>query len=30
MPAQDRTILLTAILADGVNLGLTRMAEAVR
>jgi TnpA family transposase len=30
MPAADRTILLTAILADGVNLGLTRMAEAVR
>lgn len=30
MPAEDRTVLLTAILADGVNLGLTRMAEAVR
>jgi TnpA family transposase len=30
MPADDRIVLLTAILADGVNLGLTRMAEAVR
>ncbi|PJA60516.1 MAG: hypothetical protein CO163_03330 [Rhodobacterales bacterium CG_4_9_14_3_um_filter_71_31] len=30
LPAEDRTVLLTAILADGVNLGLTRMAEAVR
>lgn len=30
MPAEDRTVLLSAILADGVNLGLTRMAEAVR
>jgi TnpA family transposase len=30
MPPEDRTVLLTAILADGVNLGLTRMAEAVR
>lgn len=30
MPTEDRTVLLTAILADGVNLGLTRMAEAVR
>lgn len=29
-PADDRTALLTAILADGINLGLTRMAEASR
>lgn len=28
--ADDRTALLTAILADGINLGLTRMAEASR
>jgi TnpA family transposase len=27
-PAPDRAQLLTAILADGINLGLTRMAEA--
>jgi len=26
-PADDRNALLTAILADGINLGLTRMAE---
>ena len=26
--SQDRTLLLTAILADAINLGLTRMAEA--
>jgi hypothetical protein len=26
--AEDRALLLTAILADGINLGLTRMAEA--
>ena len=29
-PADDRTALLTAILADGINLGLTRMAETCR
>jgi TnpA family transposase len=29
-PPEDRTALLTAILADGINLGLTRMAEACR
>lgn len=29
-PADDHTALLTAILADGINLGLTRMAEASR
>jgi TnpA family transposase len=28
--ADDRTVLLTAILADGINLGLTRMAETCR
>lgn len=27
-PARDRSLLLTAILADGTNLGLTKMAEA--
>ena len=27
-PARDRALLLTAILADGINLGLTKMAEA--
>lgn len=26
--ATDRTILLTAILADAINLGLNRMADA--
>jgi hypothetical protein len=26
--AKDRTALLTAVLADAINLGLTRMAEA--
>jgi TnpA family transposase len=26
--AKDRSLLLTAILADGINLGLTKMAEA--
>jgi TnpA family transposase len=26
--AQERTLLLTAVLADAINLGLTRMAEA--
>ena len=29
-PAEDRAALLTAVLADGINLGLTRMAEACR
>jgi TnpA family transposase len=29
-PAPDRAALLTAILADGINLGLTRMAESCR
>jgi len=29
-PAEDRAALLTAILADGINLGLTRMAESCR
>jgi TnpA family transposase len=29
-PAPDRAALLTAVLADGINLGLTRMAEACR
>ncbi len=29
-PADDRAALLTAVLADGINLGLTRMAEACR
>ena len=29
-PPEDRAALLTAILADGINLGLTRMAEACR
>jgi hypothetical protein len=29
-PADDRLGLLTAVLADGINLGLTRMAEACR
>ena len=28
--ADDRTALLTAILSDGINLGLTRMAETCR
>lgn len=27
-PAKDKTLLLTALLADGINLGLTKMAEA--
>ena len=27
-PARDRRAALTAVLADGTNLGLTRMAEA--
>jgi len=27
-PVSDRALLLTAILADGINLGLTRMADA--
>jgi len=27
-PAGDRRIVLTAVLADATNLGLTRMAEA--
>ena len=26
--AKDKTLLLTAILADGINLGLTKMAES--
>lgn len=29
-PAEDRAAPLTTILADGINLGLTRMAEACR
>ena len=29
LPSEDRQDLLTVILADGINLGLTRMAEAV-
>ncbi|MBV8702831.1 MAG: Tn3 family transposase, partial [Acetobacteraceae bacterium] len=29
-PAPDRAALLTAALADGINLGLTRMAESCR
>ncbi len=29
-PAKNRQALLTAILADGINLGLTRMSEACR
>ena len=29
-PAPDHAALLTAILADGINLGLTRMAESCR
>ena len=29
-PPKDRQALLTAVLADGINLGLTRMAEACR
>ena len=29
-PTDDRTALLTALLADGINLGLTRMAETCR
>ena len=27
-PCEDRTLLLTAILADGINLGIAKMAEA--
>jgi hypothetical protein len=27
-PCEDRTLLLTAILADAINLGVTKMAEA--
>ena len=27
-PSQDRNLLLTAILADAINLGLTKMAES--
>ncbi|HEY3268383.1 MAG TPA: Tn3 family transposase [Armatimonadota bacterium] len=27
-PAQDRSLLLTAVLADGINLGLVKMAES--
>ena len=27
-PAKDRTLLLSAVLADGINLGLTRMADS--
>jgi TnpA family transposase len=27
-PCEDRTLLLTAILADAINLGITKMAEA--
>ena len=30
LPAAERTPLLTAVLADGINLGLRRMAEACR
>lgn len=29
-PAEGRAALLTTLLADGINLGLTRMAEACR
>jgi Tn3 transposase DDE domain len=29
-PAKNRQALLTAILADGINLGLSRMSEACR
>jgi len=29
-PAEDRRLVMTGILADGLNLGLTRMAEACR
>jgi TnpA family transposase len=29
-PADDRAAMLTAVLADGINLGLTRMADACR
>lgn len=29
-PADDRAALLSAVLADGINLGLTRMAESCR
>ncbi|MGF7176663.1 Tn3 family transposase [Azospirillum doebereinerae] len=28
LPAEDRRVILTAVLADATNLGLTRMAEA--
>ena len=27
-PAKDQTLLLTAVLADGINLGLSKMAES--
>ncbi len=30
MPPKNRQALLTSVLADGINLGLTRMAEACR
>jgi len=26
--AKDKTLLLTAILSDGINIGLTKMAES--
>jgi TnpA family transposase len=29
-PPEDKSVLLSAILADGINLGLTRMAEVCR
>jgi TnpA family transposase len=29
-PADDRAVLLAAVMADGINLGLTRMAETTR
>ncbi|MDR3440570.1 Tn3 family transposase [Telmatospirillum sp.] len=29
-PPEDRTALMTAVLADGINLGLARMAESCR
>src|SRR5271163_3247895 len=29
-PPKNRQALLTAVLADGINLGLTRMSEACR
>lgn len=29
-PADDKNALLTCILADGINLGLTRMADTCR